>query len=158
MLVETPFGLHNLDGILHAHPEIHACIVGAGDYFRFVQGSKDTCLPMLRWEVLNACLRHRRFPIDAPTFSLNLTDVLPEYIQGVKDAGYRSAVLLHPVQSPYVNNMLTETDAARKDHHKKARAWMSGRETGYRRGSGDNFVGPPHGECFDIQFTNTWTP
>ncbi len=144
ILVETPLGLHNLDDILETHPEVQGVIVGAGDFFRFVQGSKDACLPMLRWDILNACLRHQRFPIDAPTFNINLTDVLTQYIKGVKDAGFKSALILHPVQSYETNKLLTETEAAAKDHYKKAREWSSGRETGYKHGTGNEFVGPPH--------------
>ncbi len=144
ILVETPLGLHNLDDILETHPEVQGVVVGAGDYFRFVQGSKDACLPMLRWDILNACLRHQRFPIDAPTFNINLTSVLSQYIKGVKDAGFKSATLLHPIQSRTANELLSESEAAAQDHFKKAREWNSGRETGYKRGTGDDFVGPPN--------------
>ena len=144
MIVETPIGLYNLDNILECHREVQGLIVGAGDYFRFVQGSKETCLPMLRWDILNACLRHQRFPIDAPTFHIQLTENLPKYVQGVKDAGYKSMAILHPAQSKLTNELLTETDAAKKEHHLKANEWYAGRQTGYTRGSGDDFVDPPH--------------
>lgn len=144
IILETPIGLHNLDDMLKTHPEIQGVIVGSGDYFRFNQGSKETFLPMLRWDIMNACLRHRRFPIDAPPFNINLTDSLPDYIKGAKDCGFKSAAILHPIQSKMTNNCLTESESDAEAHRMKADDWLAGRETGYKRGSGDDFVGPPH--------------
>ena len=143
IIMETPDSLHNLDDILGHHSDIEGIVVGAGDYFRFAQTKEETYSSLLHWDVLNACLRHRRFPIHAPSLKIDQRK-FPDFCNDALSSGYKSAIILHPQQVKIANDILSVSKSDADNHRDIAKIWLDRRETGYRRGSGDSFVGPPH--------------
>ena len=140
IICETPKCLHNLHDILDSVPQIAGVIAGGADYFRFAQGTYKSLLPQLRWDVLNACLCHGRFPIDAPPLSLSSDENDDEFgwqIQSAVESGFRSVVILHPEQAEIANRKFSplENDVASAKVH--VPHWLETRETGYKRGSGN---------------------
>jgi hypothetical protein len=146
IICETPRCLHNLDDMLAAVPEIEGVIVGGGDYFRFVHAaSDDIILPQLRWSVLNACLRHGRFPVDTPPLSLGIKDgVALKHFKSAADSGFRSGIILHPSQTKHANQIFSPSPSQVAECTELTRPWLEKRETGYKRNSGYDFIGPPH--------------
>ncbi len=141
IICETPKGLRNLDQILDAIPEIKGVVAGAGDYFRFAQGSEHTLLSKFRWEILNACLCHGRFPIDTPPLTLSSDEndeALRWHLQSALDSGYRSIIALHPQQTGIMNGNFSPTADEISSAQMHVPHWLQRRETGYKRGSGDS--------------------
>lgn len=145
IISETPRGLHNLPEMLDACPQIKGVVTGGGDYLRFAQGSQNVILANHRWEVLNACLQHGRMPIDSPPLSLGLSDgkALCHFQSGF-DSGFRSSVMLHPEQVTIANEIFSPSSEEALKDKMSIGPWLEGRETGYRKGSKDDFIGPPH--------------
>ena len=139
---ETPKGIQNLDNILGEHPEIQGVIAGGGDYFRFAQCKDNLLLPHLRFEILNTCLAHGRVPIDTPPLSLG--ENATKHFQSAHDFGFRSGVLLHPTQVKTANEIFSPTQEQIEENKVYIDHWLQKRQTGYRRNSGDDFIGPPH--------------
>eukprot|EP01126_Amoeba_proteus_P009825 TRINITY_DN13759_c0_g1_i1.p1 TRINITY_DN13759_c0_g1~~TRINITY_DN13759_c0_g1_i1.p1 ORF type:complete len:548 (+),score=34.49 TRINITY_DN13759_c0_g1_i1:169-1812(+) len=144
IICETPQLLKNLDGVLSEIPEVTAVIVGAGDYLRFAQGSSDLLLPLLRWDILNACLRHQRLPIDTPTLNLKDNEELLNTFNNATKCGLRSGCLLHPRQVETANSVFSPQEEEVAASQETAQKFLESRDTGYRRSTGDDFHGPPH--------------
>lgn len=142
IVCETPRGIQNLDNILGEHPEIQGVIAGGGDYFRFAQCKDNLLLPHLRFEILNTCLAHGRVPIDTPPLSLGESGT--RHFQSAHDFGFRSGVLLHPTQVKTVNEIFSPTQEQVEENKIHIDPWLEKRQTGYKRNSGDDFIGPPH--------------
>ena len=145
IICETPRCLHNLDDMLAGVPEIEGVIVGGGDYFRFLQADPGTYLPNLRWSVLNACLRHGRFPVDTPPLSLGIKDgIALQQFKSAADSGFCSGLILHPSQTKHANEIFSPSPSRVAECKELIRPWLEKRETGYKRNTGDDFIGPPH--------------
>ncbi|VEU34321.1 unnamed protein product [Pseudo-nitzschia multistriata] len=145
IICETPLGLHNLDDMLANYPQVKGVIAGSGDYFRFAQCRDDTLLPKFRWEIINACLRHGVFPIDAPPLVLGIEDgAAIDHFQGGANAGYRAGLILHPKQVRLSNEIFSPCPSYLEECERLIDPWLQERETGYVRASGDHFRGPPH--------------
>ena len=145
MVCETPLGLKNLQDILGNHKEIKGVIAGGGDYFRFAQCENNLLLPQLRWDVLNACLCHGVVPIDTPPLAVGLECGLAKrHFQSAHDSGFRSGVLLHPLQTKIANNIFSPCPDKVEEYKEDIYPWLEKRQTGYKLNSGNDFVGPPH--------------
>ena len=154
IICETPWGLKNLDDMLGEYPEIKAVTVGGGDYFRFAQCKDNLFLPQFRFDVLNACLRHGRLPIDTPPMALDI-DVASNHFQSSRDSGFCSATILHPLQTQCAHQILSPyTSDIAKQQRVVIEPWLEKRETGYKMSSGEDFVGPPHLKLmhWDLQY------
>ena len=145
IICETPLGLKNLQDMLGTHKEIKGVIVGGGDYFRFAQGENNLLLPQLRWDVLNACLCHGVFPIDTPPLAVGLKCGLAEQqFQSAHDSGFRSGVILHPLQTKVANEIFSPRPDKVEAYKEEIYLWLKERQSGYKLNSGNDFVGPPH--------------
>lgn len=144
IICETPLGLKNLHDTLGSHKEIKGVIAGAGDYFRFAQVKYDLLLPQLRWDVLNACLCHGVVPIDTPPLALDCGVVAERHFQSGHDAGFRSGILLHPLQTSIANEIFSPCPDKVEECMESIHPWLERRKTPYKLNSGDDFVGPPH--------------
>ena len=142
IICETPKCLFNLDDMLASHPEIAGVVVGGGDFSRFAQMDVQTLTTLLRWDVLNTCLRHQRFTMDSPILGIDSKN--DGYFKSSALAGMRSAVVLHPTQVESCNESFSPRLQDVKATLPEVDVWMNQRKTGYRRGTGDDFVGPPH--------------
>lgn len=143
LICETPRCLKNLDDILSDHPSIAAVIVGAGDFARYTQLADKTRLAdLLGWDILNACLRHGRFPIGTPTLAIKGDS--SAHFQAVADSGFRSCIVLYPTQVEACNQSFTPRQDLIETILPQLDTWISSGASGYQQGSGKDFVGPPH--------------
>eukprot|EP01083_Nonionella_stella_P042591 114986_1 len=149
IICETPLGRRNLDDMLGNHPGIKGVIVGGGDYFRFAQCKDNLFLPQLRYDILNACLCHGRFPIDTPPLALGIEDeIAVHHFRSAHDAGFRSGIVLHPMQTKVANDIFSPCPRKVQEYQTAIGPWLEKRQTGYKHNSGDDFVGPPHMKQF----------
>jgi len=145
IICETPLGLKNLQDILGSHKEVKGVIVGGGDYLRFAQGENNVLLPQLRWDVLNACLCHGVVPIDSPPLAVGVECGLAEsQFQSAHDSGFRSGLVLHPLQTNIANNIFSPCPDKVEECMESIHPWLEKRQTAYKLNSGEDFVGPPH--------------
>ena len=144
-MCETPWGLKNLDSMLGNYREVKGVIAGAGNYFRFAQCENNLWLPQLRWEILNACLRHGVVPIDSPPLAVGIKCGLAKrQFESARDSGLRSGIILHPLHTKLANGVFSPCPIKMEECGKVIRPWLEKRETGYKKNSGDDFIGPPH--------------
>lgn len=145
LVCETSWGLKNLDSMLGDHREVKGVIAGGGDYFRFGQCENNLWLPQLRWDVLNACLRHGVVPTDTPPLAVGIECGLAKrHFESARDSGYRSGVILHPLQTEVAKGVFSPCPIKMEEYGEVIKAWLEKREMGYRRNSGDDFICPPH--------------
>ena len=142
IICETPWCQKNLDDVLADHQDVAAVIVGGGDYSRYAQMDLTKMTELLRWDVLNACLRHGRFAIDSPTLGVT-TDKSSHFEEG-RAAGMRSSLVLHPSLVENCNATFSPSLDEIQRMLPDIDQWMRTGATGYRRGSGADFIGPPH--------------
>ena len=145
LICETPWGLKNLDSMLGNHREVKAVIAGGGDYFRFAQSVNNLWLPQLRWEVLNAGLRHGVVPVDSPPLALGIEcGRAKRQFESARDSGFRSGLILHPLQIEAAKGLFSPCPIKMEENGEVIEPWLEKRETGYKKNSGDDFIGPPH--------------
>ena len=145
LICETPWGLKNLDSMLGNHKEVKGVVAGCGDYFRFAQCENNLWLPQVRWEILNACMRHGVVPIDTPPLAVGIKCGLAKrHFESARDSGLRSGVILHPLQTEIANGAFSPCPIKMKENSEVIGPWLEKRETGYKKNSGDDFIGPPH--------------
>ena len=142
IICETPRCLSNLDAMLASHPEIAGVVIGGGDFSRFAQMDVQTLTSFLRWDVLITCLSHQRFAIDSPLLAIDTQG--EAYFKSSAQAGMRAAVVLHPAQVESCHESFSPRLQDVKATLPEVDVWMNQRRTGYRRGTFDEFVGPPH--------------
>jgi citrate lyase beta subunit len=141
LIVETPQCLENLSRILVKHPEISGVIVGLADFGRFAQMDRTELHKRLAWHVLNACLAHRRFPIDTASLSMAVSE---DVVRQTFAHGMRGQAVLHPANTSITNQGLTPTKSEAMKHLEQVESWVSSGACGYVMGSGGDFIGPPH--------------
>ena len=108
---------------------------------------------LLRWDVLNSCLRHGRFAIDSPT--LGITNNKPSHFEQGNASGIRESLLLHPSLVDSCNTTFSPCLDKVERIHPDVDRWVKSSTTGYQCGSGADFVGPPHLKQMDWTSNNS---
>lgn len=111
-LIETPWGIVNVDAIAFASLRMNGLLFGAADYTRETRGKITPDRFELYYPMIRILLAARVAGIDAidtPCFNIKDQEGLERHARQAKDMGYDGKAIIHPSQVEVVNRVFTPT-------------------------------------------------
>ncbi|MBI5606819.1 MAG: CoA ester lyase [Deltaproteobacteria bacterium] len=111
-LIESPWGVINIESIALACPRMRGLLFGAADFTRETRGKITADRLELLYPMMRILLAARIAGIDAldtPYFDIKDTEGLERHALQAKAMGYDGKALIHPGQIEVVNRIFTPT-------------------------------------------------